>query len=88
MFIELATLPIEMQQQFLKVKQGEQLIITQQGEIVTTATINQQPSYANGDFNFDLQRIKKSVDSGRIDIPKSALTDIDSFDNWLNTVTA
>lgn len=71
MFIELATLPIEMQQQFLQVKQGEQIVITQQGEIVTTATINQQPinqqptsqqaSDYKGDFDFNLERTKKAI---------------------------
>lgn len=88
MLIELAVLPTEIQQQILHIKQGEQIIIAQQGEIIKTATINEQPSYAHGDFNFDLNSLQQSIESGRIEVPKSVTKDMESFDKWLDEITA
>ena len=41
------------------------------------------PSYANGDFNFDLARIDQSIKSGRIDVPD--FDDMDEFLAWVNS---
>lgn len=41
------------------------------------------PSYANGDFNFDLARIDQSIKSGRIDVPN--FDDMDEFLAWVNS---
>lgn len=42
-----------------------------------------QPSYAKGDFNFDLERMKEAVNAPRAEIPKEAMKDLDSFDAWI-----
>ena len=47
-----------------------------------------KPSYAKGDFNFDLERMQQAINSGRIEVPSSALTDIDAFDKWLDETIA
>ena len=36
------------------------------------------------DFNFDLERMKKAVESKRIPIPPEALESEEAFDKWLN----
>ena len=36
------------------------------------------------DFNFDLERMKKAVESERIPIPPEALESDEAFNNWLN----
>lgn len=36
------------------------------------------------DFNFDLERMKKAVESERIPIPPEALESDEAFDKWLN----
>lgn len=83
--IELATLPQTLQQQIVL---QQPIAITDKGKII--ATVNPTKSYANGDFNFDLARMERAVESGLnnpIAIPKSALADIDAFDNWLDKIS-
>ena len=36
------------------------------------------------DFNFDLDKMKAAVESGRASIPKEALESFEAFDKWLN----
>ena len=36
------------------------------------------------DFNFDLERMKKALESKRILIPPEALESDEAFDKWLN----
>jgi hypothetical protein len=34
-------------------------------------------------FNFDLDEMKKAMESGMVEIPDSALISIEAFDEWL-----
>jgi hypothetical protein len=36
------------------------------------------------EFNFDLDKMKAAVESGRASIPKEALESFEAFDKWLN----
>ena len=36
------------------------------------------------EFNFDLDKMKAAVESGRVSIPKEALESFEAFDKWLN----
>ncbi len=91
MVIELTTLPLEIQEQIQRIKQGEQIIITDQGKVMTCATVDTQPSYANGDFEFDLERMKQAIgetdENGRAKhattIPKGLAKDFDAFHQWM-----
>lgn len=35
------------------------------------------------DFNYDLEQMKKAVESGVVSIPPEALTSFEAFDEWL-----
>lgn len=91
MLIELTTLPLEIQEQIQHIKQGEQIIITDQGKVMTCATVDAQPSYANGDFEFDLERMKQAIgetdENGRAKhtttIPKGLAKDKEAFRAWI-----
>jgi hypothetical protein len=39
------------------------------------------------EFNFDLDKMKAAVESGRVSIPKEALTSFEAFDKWLSEDT-
>jgi len=38
-------------------------------------------------FNFDLERMKKAVNSPSVRVPGYALESVESFDAWLNDIT-
>lgn len=77
----------------------EQIIIAEaqkQGQDPTTWLIEAiqakaQPSYAKGDFDFDLERMKEAIgetdENGRakntVEIPKSAMKDLATFQQFL-----
>ena len=42
---------------------------------------------ADDEFNFDLDKMKAAVESGRVSIPKEALTSFEAFDKWLSENT-
>lgn len=70
MFIELSLLPPAVQEQILTVQEGNTVAFTQNGQVI--ATVNQavqQPSYANGDFDYDLERMKYMMDTKFIRVP-------------------
>ncbi|WP_439256878.1 hypothetical protein [Lonepinella sp. BR2271] len=82
-YLDIATLPSNVQH---AIKQGEPLsIVDKQQNFVTVLA---QPSYANGDFNYDLERMKKAVASAKnaVPVPPSALENFESFDEWLKSV--
>lgn len=90
MLIELATLPPAIQQQILQIKADEVVQFVDNGKLIKTAQFSEPKSHVNGDFDFDLARMKLAVESGLsnpIQVPKSALTDIDAFDRWLDEVS-
>ncbi len=81
MILELATLPIAIQEQITHLKAGEQLIIANQGREITSATVN--PSYEKGDFDYDLQRMKQMMDTEFKPMPSFASDD--EFLAWVNS---
>ena len=85
MLIELTTLPLEIQEQIQRIKQGEQIIITDQGKVMTCATVDTQPSYANGDFEFDLERMKQAVEAPTVAVPH--FDSDEDFLAWLENLT-
>lgn len=60
---------------------GEQ---PQDNDVQVIVTVLPKKSYANGDFNFDLEMMKKAVECPSVEVPKSALQDFESFDKWVN----
>lgn len=83
MILELATLPIAIQEQITHLKAGEQLIIANQGREITSATVN--PSYEKGDFDYDLQRMKQAVEAPRITVPR--FDTVEELSAWLDNLT-
>lgn len=86
MIFELSMFPVEFQQQLLN---NQSVQIVHNGQLI--AQLNTPKSYAKGDFDYDLERMKQAVESGLahpIHVPKSALKDIEAFDKWLNEVGA
>lgn len=63
-------------------------IVTKNLPAEQAKTTTNQPSYAKGDFNFDLERMKQAVESPRAEIPKEAMQDLDSFDAWMKEAFA
>lgn len=41
------------------------------------------PSYAKGDFSFDLKRMQDMMDTDFKEVPKEVMTDLNSFENWI-----
>lgn len=88
MLIEISSLPPVLEKAIL---QGEAVEFAQNGKVIrrlndnspTIATQNHTKSYANGDFNFDLELLQKSIDSGEVVVPK--LRNSDDFLAWLNS---
>lgn len=44
---------------------------------------NNLPERIERPFDYDLDEIKHAMESGFTEIPKSAMQDFESFDNWL-----
>lgn len=89
MLIELNQLPQAIQQQILMSEEPLQFV--NNGQVVkkfipeTMQTTNQQTpnkSYANGDFSFDLERMKYMMDTEFKPMPKFA--DDNAFFEWVN----
>lgn len=49
----------------------------------TIAHTDHQPSYAKGDFSFDLERMQDMMDTEFKEVPKEVMTDLNSFENWI-----
>lgn len=87
MLIEISSLPPVLEKAIL---QGEAVEFAQNGKVIrrlndnspTIATQNHAKSYANGDFNFDLEQMQKWVESGEVAVPK--INNTDEFLTWLN----
>lgn len=78
MIVELSMLPLEVQKQLQK---GEIVQIVDKGKAF--GQMVKQPSYANGDFNYDLDRMKQAVASGGVEVPKGATKNLDHFTKWI-----
>lgn len=53
-------------------------------KIVTQLVENNLPQRVERPFDYDLAEIQHAIESGFTEIPKSAMQDFDSFDNWLH----
>lgn len=51
---------------------------------VTHLVENNLPQRVERPFDYDLEEIKHAIESGFTEVPKSAMQDFDSFDNWLH----
>lgn len=80
MFVELSMLPPEVQKQLQK---GELVQIVDHGKVI--GQMVKQPSYAVGDFNFDLERMKQHIDCGFVEVPQGVAKDLDSFTHWIES---
>lgn len=78
----------------LVLEQAKKQGVTAQTWIIQTLKQATTPSYANGDFDFDLERMKEAIgetdENGRakhtVAVPNWALTDLASFNKWLASV--
>lgn len=78
----------------LVLEQAKKQGVTAQTWLIDAIQTKAQPSYANGDFDFDLERMKEAIgetdENGRakhtVAIPNWALTDLASFNKWLASV--
>lgn len=52
-------------------------------KIATQLIESNLPKRVERPFDYDLDEIKQSIESGFVEIPKSATQDFASFDNWL-----
>lgn len=57
--------------------------ISSQAFAIKTLEQTVNPSYTNGDFNFDLARMDQSIKSGRIDVPD--FENMGEFLAWVNS---
>lgn len=70
MLIELNTLPPIIAEQILTVQTGNTVQFTNNGEVIATLTkAMKQPSYAKGDFDYDLEQMKKAVEAPYVTVP-------------------
>lgn len=78
----------------LVLEQAKKQGVTAQTWLIDAIQTKAQPSYANGDFDFDLERMKEAIgetdENGRakhtVAVPNWALTDLASFNKWLASV--
>lgn len=83
MIIDIDVLPAHIAKQVLECQ--EPIYFAKEGQIIN-AIATPLPNDDDGEFNFDLDEMKKMVESPRIEVPKSALNSIEDFDNWLASV--
>lgn len=83
MLIELATLPPAIQQQILQIKADEVVQFVDNGKLIKTAQFSEPKSHANGDFDFDLARMKEMMDTEIHDMPK--FKSDEEFLAWVNS---
>lgn len=69
MLIELSQLPAVMQQHILT-KNTEIVQVVNNGQVISDLQFNQPKSYAKGDFDYDLERMKQAVNAPSIVVPK------------------
>lgn len=90
MLIELNQLPQAIRQQILTAEEPLQFV--NNGQVVKkfipeTMQTNNKPtpdkSYANGDFSFDLDRMKYMMDTDFVEVPKGVAQDLDTFTSWI-----
>ncbi|MFW2177974.1 MULTISPECIES: hypothetical protein [unclassified Moraxella] len=81
MLVQIHTLPAIVQEYIQK---GESIELITNGQVIGkfVATAPQSPSYAKGDFSFDLQRMKKAVEAPYVVAPDFK-SDEDFF-SWLD----
>lgn len=61
---------------------GEQ---PQDNDVQVIVTVLPKKSYANGDFNFDLEMMKKAVEAPVVDVPK--FESDEDFLKWFDNLT-
>lgn len=82
--IELSILPPMVVEQIMSVKNGNPVQFTNNSEAVLTLTEEiKQPSYAKGDFDYDLERMKYMMDTEFMEMPKGTAKDLETFEKWL-----
>ncbi|WP_169798136.1 hypothetical protein [Moraxella oblonga] len=70
----------------MSVKNGNPVQFTNNGEVVLTLTEEiKQPSYAKGDFDYDLERMKQAVEAPYVVMPK--FDNDDDFFAWVENLT-
>lgn len=69
MLIELNQLPTVMQQHILN-KNTEIVQVVNNGQVISDVQFNQPKSYAKGDCDYDLERMKKAVNAPCVVVPK------------------
>ncbi|MFZ2725787.1 MAG: hypothetical protein WAX77_06035 [Methylococcaceae bacterium] len=52
--------------------------------LIRKKVVNLKQPSATSNFTFDLESMKQAINSPKVKIPDSAITDDDSFDKWLN----
>lgn len=80
MLLELSLLPIEVQQH---IRNNGIIQIVENGKIVKEAQFNEPKSYAKGDFDYDLERMKYMMDTEFYDMPK--FNSDEEFLAWVNS---
>lgn len=81
MILELSLFPVEFQQQLLK---NESVQIVDNGKIIKTINFDEPKSYAKGDFDYDLERMKYMMDTEFVEMPKGTAKDLETFEQWLS----
>lgn len=81
MILELSLFPIEFQQKLLKNKSVQ---IVDNGKVIKTVEFSEPKSYAKGDFDYDLERMKYMMDTEFVEMPKGAAKDLETFEQWLS----
>ena len=86
MLIEVSTLPPAIAEQILTIKNGNTVQFADNGEVFARLTEEiKQPSYAKGDFDYDLERMKKAVEAPNVVMPK--YDNDDDFFAWVENLT-
>lgn len=91
MLIELSHLPMIVQQQILTAKSDEIIQIVDNGQVIKNIHLLEPKSYANGDFDFDLERMQQAIgetdENGHakhtITVPKGLAKDKEAFREWV-----
>lgn len=76
-------LPQKTEQALIEKATAKGMSVEDWATAILTANAHQQPSYANGDFDYDLERMKDMMDCKFVPMPKGAAKDLDSFEKWL-----
>lgn len=79
MIIDIALLSAHIAEQVMNTK--EPIYFAKDGQVI--GSVSSVPSYAKGDFNFDLERMTKAVEAPRFDMPK--FESDEEFLAWVNS---